>query len=327
MDAATYLKAPTLLYVFILIALRTLRFEAVYVILAGCAAILGWIVLVAYAIAMGGGMEVTRSFSEYVMSEKILIGAEVDKLISIAAVTAVLAVAVVRARRLMVRSAVEAHAAAALSRFLAPEVAGEIRRAGEDFRPGDAVMRDAAVMMLDLRSFTSHAAVLGPRATMALLAEFHGRIVPIVQDHGGAIDKYLGDGVMITFGAARPTETFAADALRALLALEAALEDWAQVRRAAGETPVAAGAAVTVGDVLFGVTGDTTRLEFTVIGTAVNEAAKIEKHSKKLGRNLIATRAALDLAAAQGFAEAGRFTLFADERVDGIAGPVDLVAA
>ncbi|MFN6978443.1 MAG: hypothetical protein ACK4OP_10000, partial [Gemmobacter sp.] len=109
--ATIYLKAPTLLYVFILIALRTLRFEVGYVVLAGVAAILGWGVLVVYAVLTAGEMKITRSFAEYMTSHSILIGAEVDKVISIAAVTGVLALAVVRARRLMMRSATEAHAA------------------------------------------------------------------------------------------------------------------------------------------------------------------------------------------------------------------------
>jgi adenylate cyclase len=326
-EPAIYLKAPTLLYVFILVALRTLRFEAVYVILAGVAAILGWLILLIYAIAAGGKMEITRSFVEYMTSQKILVGAEIDKLVSIAAVTAVLSVAVIRARRLMVRAAVEAHMAAELSRFFAPEVAGEIRRASAEFRPGDAVLRQAAVMMLDLRSFTALAADLGPRGTVALLADFHRRIVPIVQSHGGSIDKYLGDGVMTTFGAVQPSDTFAADALRALLDLGAAFETWADERQAAGEAAVRAGAAVTVGKVLFGVTGDRTRLEFTVIGSPVNLAAKVEKHSRAVGRPLLATRAALDMAVAQGFTGEADFDPLPAQRVEGTEGRIDLVAA
>ncbi len=323
---AIYLKAPTLLYVFILIALRTLRFEAFYVALAGLAAMAGWLVLVLYALDTTGQMNITHSFVDYANTPRILVGAEIDKLISIAAVTAVLCVAVIRARRLMIRQAIEAHAAAELSRFFAPEVAGEIRRSESEFKPGDAVTRDAAVMMLDLRSFTAHAARLGPRGTMALLSEFHARLVPIVQGHGGAIDKYLGDGVMVTFGASQPSTTYAADAMEALLDLIAAFREWAGERAAAGEVPVGVGAAVTVGEVLFGVTGQETRLEFTVIGTPVNLAAKIEKHCKVAGRPALATREALERAEAQGFLRSDAFGIIAAARVAGVEEPVDLVA-
>jgi adenylate cyclase len=271
-------------------------------------------------------MRLTRDFAEYMMSNSILIGAEVDKLLSFAAVTAVLAIAIVCARRLLVQAAAEAHAASELSRFFAPEVAGEIRRADTGLAPGDAVTREAAVMMLDLRGFTRLAARLSPLETMALLRDYHEHVVPVIQRHGGSIDKYLGDGVMATFGAARPSETYAADALRALGALLGAAEAWNAERAARGEEPVTLNGAIAIGSVLFGVTGEDTRLEFTEIGDVVNLAAKLEKHCKLAGRPALATAAALDLARAQGFAGAPGFEYLPAQEVAGVEEPIDLVA-
>jgi adenylate cyclase len=324
--ATIYLKAPTLLYVFILIALRTLRFEAGYVLLAGASAILGWFILVAYALVTAGEMRITRSFAEYMTSHSILIGAEVDKLVSFAAVTALLAIAVVRARRLLIEAATEAHAASELSRFFAPEVAGEIRSADMGLRPGDAVMREAAVMMLDLRGFTTLAARLPPAETMALLAEYQRRVVPVIQRRGGSIDKYLGDGIMATFGAARPSGSYAADALRVQQEVLDTMRAWNAERAARGGTPLGIGVAVATGPVLFGVTGDESRLEFTVIGDTVNLAAKLEKHCKVAGRPGLATAAALELARAQGLADAAGFDPLPGQRVAGVAAQIDLVA-
>ena len=323
--ATIYLKAPTLLYVFILIALRAMRFEARYIVLAGATAILGWFALVAYAVWDAGGMRLTHDFAEYMMSNTILIGAEVDKLLSFAAVTGVLAIAIVRARRLLVRAATEAHAASELSRFFAPEVAGEIRRADMALKPGDAVTREAAVMFIDLRGFTKLAARLAPSATIEALSEYHRRMVPAIQANGGSIDKYLGDGILASFGATRPNATHAADALVALDAVLAASDAWNADREDAGEPPLGVGAAVAVGPVLFGVTGDQSRLEFTVIGDVVNLAAKLEKHCKVAVRPALTTRAALDLARTQGFAGAD-YTVLPRENVAGVAEPVDLAA-
>lgn len=325
--ATIYLKAPTLLYVFILIALRTLRFEAGYVVLAGAAAILGWLVLVAYALVTAGEMRITRSFAEYMTSDAILIGAEVDKLVSFAAVTALLAIAVVRARRLLIEAATEAHAASELSRFFSPEVAGEIRSADIGFRPGDAVTREAAVMVVDLRNFTGLAARQPPAETMALLAEYQRRLVPVIQCHGGSIDKYMGDGIMATFGAAQPSESYAADALNALFEVLGAMRAWNAERRARGLEELGLGVAVATGPVLFGVTGDESRLEFTVIGDVVNLAAKLEKHCKVVVRPALATAAALVIAREQGFAGGERFETLRGAQVAGVAAPLDLVAA
>ncbi|HSH08175.1 MAG TPA: hypothetical protein VLA41_10975, partial [Burkholderiales bacterium] len=94
--APFYLKAPTLLYVFIFIALRALRFEPLYVVAAGLAGAAGWVALLVYA-AASGEMAITRNYVHYMTSNSVLVGAEVDKILSILLVTAVLALGLVRA--------------------------------------------------------------------------------------------------------------------------------------------------------------------------------------------------------------------------------------
>lgn len=122
---AFFLKAPTLLNVFIFIALRALRFEALYVILAGCTAAVGWLILASWVVFTDPGM-VTRDYVHYLTANAVLIGAEIDKVIAILVVTAVLSLAILRARRLLVTAIVEAAAAQDLSRFFAPEIAHRI---------------------------------------------------------------------------------------------------------------------------------------------------------------------------------------------------------
>ncbi len=118
---ALYLKAPTLTYVFILIALRTLRFEPGYVLLAGGCAALGWLGLLLYAVWGPEGAAFTHSYVDYVTSYKILRGAEIDKILSILVVMVILAVSLVRARELLARSVAEEIAITDLSRFFAPK--------------------------------------------------------------------------------------------------------------------------------------------------------------------------------------------------------------
>ena len=178
-EPSVYLKAPTLLYVFIVIALRALRLEAAPVLVAGGAAMLGWSALFAHALAEAGPDAVTRDWATYMTSGRILVGAEVDKLLAIAAVTGVLAVVVIRARRLMLREAAERRATEDLSRFFAPGVAETIREAELDLsRPG--VRREATVLIVDLAGFSALSASLSAEATLALLGEYHARIVPLI---------------------------------------------------------------------------------------------------------------------------------------------------
>jgi adenylate cyclase len=319
------LKAPTLLYIFILIALRTLRFEARYVVLAGAVAALGWLCLVGYAIFASPVPDViTHDYVHYITSSSILIGGEVDKVLSIVMVTAVLAIALVRARRLLIHSASEQAAAADLSRFFAPEVARRITGSEHGVRPGQGEIRTAAILYVDIRGFTSLAHGMPADDVMAVLAEYQARMVPIIQRHGGSIDKFLGDGIMATFGAAMETSTYAADALRATHDLLRAADAWGGERAAAGAPALRVGVGVAVGPVVFGAVGDSTRLEFTVIGDAVNLAAKLEKHTKTEGVRALTTEETMMRAREQGFSPPTQPEIRPARRVEGVERPLGL---
>jgi adenylate cyclase len=319
-----YLKAPTMLYAFILIALRTLRFEPWLVMLAGATAAAGWLALVAYAVLAGGGAQITHDFATYAMSYQVLLGAEVDKAVSVMMVTLILTLGLMRARKLLFRAVTEQVAASELSRFFAPEVAGRIRASEIALQPGEAELRDAAILTVDLRGFTALTHRLAPAEVMALLSEYQSRVVAAVTAHGGSIDKFLGDGILASFGATRPSATFAADALRAVGALLEATAAWAEERRAAGRPAPEVGAAVATGAVMFGTIGDHSRLEYTVIGEPVNLAAKLEKHTKDAGVRALCTAEAYRLARAQGYAPATPADERAQCRVAGLSGPIDL---
>ena len=105
-------------------------------------------------------------------------------------------------------------------------------------------------------------------------------MAPIIQQHGGSIDKFMGDGIMGTFGPAMSTPTYATDALTAIDEIMKAANVWNTGRVASGEPKLCVGAACAAGPIIFGAVGDATGLEYTVIDDAVNRAAKLEKHTK-----------------------------------------------
>ena len=300
--ASIYLKAPTLLYVFIIIGLRALRFDPRWVLLAGVTAALGWIVLLAYAL-WGQPMEamITHSFAEYATSNRLLVGAEIDKIVSILVVTLLLALALERARRMLIRAVVEGTAASELSRFFAPDIAASIVGAHERLEPGMGVTREAAIMFIDLRGFTSLASQIAPEQLIGLLGEYHSAVLPIVQRHNGSVITYLGDGIMITFGATTLSATCAADAVRAAEELIETLAHWAERRRMDGMPPLKAGIGVTYGPVVCGAIGTEGRLEFATIGDAVNRAARLQGLTKSEQVPVLLTTEAWDQAMTQGY--------------------------
>jgi adenylate cyclase len=324
--ASFYLKAPTLLYVFIFIALRALRFEARFVFAAGLAAALGWSVLVLYVITVDPtDTMITRDYVAYMTSNSILLGAEFDKIASILVVAVILGVALIRGRALLVRAVAESVAARELSRFFAPEIAQRIRGSDQAIAAGSGELREAAVVNFDLRGFTRFAATQPPDRVMGLLASYQHEMVSVVQEHGGSIDKFLGDGIMATFGAAAPSETYAADALRAVDHALAVAERWRAAHEADGRPCPHVNAAVASGRILFGAVGDETRLEYTVIGDAVNLSAKLEQHNKELGVRALCDAGTYDLALAQGFDPSDARPRIDGAAVLGVEGPVDLV--
>ncbi len=322
---AVYLKAPTLLYVFMLIALRTMRGDAGQVLFAGACAILGYAALIEYALADGGMAVVTHDWAEYMSSAKILVGGEVDKLLSIGAVTALLALAVIRARRMLLVAAAERHAAAEMARFFPPQIANAIR-AAEMAREAPGARREAAVMMIDLRGFTAIAAELSPAEVLAILSDYQARVVPIIHRHGGAVDKYLGDGVLATFGATAADDRFAEAAAAAFADILRAGADWEASRRYEGLPAPRVVAAFDIGRLTLGVVGADNRLEFTIIGDVVNRVAKLEKHARALGARGVATARALERAGGEG-ALAGLTTeRLSEVRVPGLATALDVFA-
>ena len=160
---------------------------------------------------------------------------------------------------------------------------------------------------------------------IGLLSDYQSRLVPVIRAHGGAVDKFMGDGIMATFGAAARSETYAADALRCVDALMAAVEEWNAARAAEGAAPLRIGAAVATGRVVFGAVGDADRLEYTVIGDAVNLAAKLEKHTKQEGVRALTTTDALDRAGRQGYAAPGPRETRRARRLADMETPQDLV--
>ena len=323
--AAFYLKAPTLFYVFIFIALRVLSLVPGHVLLAGVTAAIGWLIMVLLAIDAPGGFGlITHDYVAYMTTMSILIGGEVDKIISILLVSVLLAVATARARSLLARAVAEQAAATQLSRFFSPEIAETIVSSDEILRPGEGRQTEAAAMFVDMRGFTKLAADLAPPDLIGLLREYQRVAVPVIQRNGGSITTYLGDGIMITFGATRDNATYAADALRAAEQLLDALDAWAVERRKKNLPAPGVGIGVAVGTVTCGTIGEEGRLEYAVIGDPVNRAAKLQNHTKVEAVRALCTCYMLERAIEQGYDDRRAREIRKARTVAGVAAPEDL---
>lgn len=322
-----YLKAPTVLYIFIFIALRSLRFEARYILLSGLAAVVGWSFMVGYVVINDDmNTMLTRDYVKYLTSNSVLIGAEFDKIISIILVSVILSIAMMRARILLVRAAAQTQAAKSLSRFFSDDLADHIKSAEDDVKIGEVVSREASILNVDIRGFTPLTKRSTPKEQIALITEYHARIVPVITAYGGHVDKFTGDGIMAYFGVLSPSHTHASDALKAMEEIIQASDKWSKARHSEGLEAVVIHASCASGPIVFGVIGQEHRLEYTVIGDAANVSAKMEKQTKCEGVRAIATLETLKCALQQGYMGAEtKWEVRLKRNVAGIELPLDVI--
>jgi adenylate cyclase len=291
--APFYLKVPTLLYVFIFIALRALRFEPTYVIAAGLSAALGWLVMLAYA-ATSGDMVLTRDYVRYMTSNSVLIGAEIDKVIAILAVTGVLALALARSRRILYRAVLDSVLAKDLSRFVAPEVAERISTSERGLRAGEGEVREASVLFTDIEGFSTLSEKVSPERLVMLLNEYFDAISGIVDRHGGVITQFQGDAMLITFNTVRDDPDHAAKAVRTAIEIERLTRE----RLFGGALRMRTRCGINTGRIVAGAVGSAERLLYTVHGDEVNIAARLEQLNKKYGTYVLASESTVRAAGA-----------------------------
>ena len=148
--------------------------------------------------------------------------------------------------------------------------------------------QDVAVLFVDIVGFTAFADVRPPEEVVRTLREFHGLMEQEVFRHDGTLDKYLGDGLMATFGTPFAGTRDASNALRCAQAMIAAADRWSAQRRASGEPPMRVSFGLHYGPVVLGDIGHTC-LEFAVIGATVNAASRLEALTRTLGCALVAS--------------------------------------
>jgi adenylate cyclase len=151
------------------------------------------------------------------------------------------------------------------------------------------------VMFVDIRSFTARSAHLSPDKAVGLLNEFLHAMVEVVEgEHGGMINKFLGDGFMALFGVGTDSHNHADRALAAGRSMERALERLNLERLQRGEEPIAIGIGINTGPAIVGSIGSPARMEFTVIGNTVNVASRIEGLNKTVGTSLLISKTTRD---------------------------------
>lgn len=157
--------------------------------------------------------------------------------------------------------------------------------------------RTMTVLFSDVRGFTAMSEKASPEQVVGQLNEYFSRMVQVLFEHHGTLDKFVGDMVMGLFGAPLDDPDHADHAVQAALAMTRALDDLNAEWRAAGRPELDIGIGISTGDMVAGNIGSETIMSYTVIGDTVNLGARLESLNKEYGTRIIiseATRAALE---------------------------------
>ena len=138
---------------------------------------------------------------------------------------------------------------------------------------GDNMRQEMTVLFSDIRNFTTLSEQMTPDENFAFINSYLECMGPVIRDHNGFIDKYIGDAIMALFENAD-------DALRASLAMFETLERFNEARRTAGLGPVGIGVGLNTGSLMLGTIGEKHRMDGTVISDAVNLASRVESLTK-----------------------------------------------
>jgi adenylate cyclase len=173
-----------------------------------------------------------------------------------------------------------------LDRYMSPQLVEYVMaNLGDLSLKGDK--RELTILVSDVRNFTTMTERSDPLELIALLDEYFAAMTEIIFRHNGIVDKFIGDGILAYWGAFTPQINHAAEAAQAAVEMIERVGELNKSWAAQGRQTIAIGVGVNTGTVIFGNIGKGKKIEFTVIGDAVNLAARLEGLNKEFGTSII----------------------------------------
>jgi len=243
---------------------------------------------------------------------------EFVRLLLVGIVALALFIAVGRARERVIFALVAQELKAHLSRYVPATLMTALEDDPERLNLHES---RAAVLLIDIRGFTSFAERRPLPEVVRLLSEFRSLTSGIVERHGGMVDKFMGDATLALFGVLGKRTSEPGRAIDCADAIVRAVDRWNVERRRRGEPRVEIAVAVHFGRVIAGVIGDEARVEYTAIGDTVNTASRMLGLCRTIGTTLLVSKDAL---AAAGRLPSQGWLALAPEYLRGRTRPIDL---
>ena len=170
-------------------------------------------------------------------------------------------------------------------RYVGPRVMEKVLEAGHVALSGEN--RHVAIMFTDLQGFTSISESLAPAEAVDILNAYLSQMVDCIFRHEGTLDKIMGDGIMAYFGAPNSLENPEFAATQCAIEMQLMMRQWRENSAARGMPPLRKRIGIHSGDVIVGEVGSANQVGYTIIGDAVNVAARLEPMNKELGTEIL----------------------------------------
>lgn len=201
--------------------------------------------------------------------------------------------AVVRRRKTLEAAIASANKTANLSRYLPDRIAEVVAEQGIDALTAGK-RQNATVLFADIRGFTGLSEQLTPEDISILLSEFRSIVATEIDHHAGVVDKFIGDAVMALFGVPDQHPNSEKSGLECAIRILDKIALWNETRQANQLPQIEVTIGVHCGEVFAGTVGTQTRMEFTVLGDAVNIAARLQELAKTTSSGLVVSQALLE---------------------------------
>jgi class 3 adenylate cyclase/PAS domain-containing protein len=185
-----------------------------------------------------------------------------------------------------------------LARYFSPNMVEDLMRRGGDLTT--ARTQTVSVLFADIMDFSRLSAEVPASELIELLRQYLGLAEEAVFDHGGTLDKFLGDGLLATFGTPRAGPNDASNAIACARAIAMRVNAWNNRRRASGLDPWRIGIGIHTGEAVLGDIGSQRRMEFAVVGETVNTASRVESMSRVLDIGILASDETVGAVRAEG---------------------------
>jgi adenylate cyclase len=294
---AMQFRFDSFIYFFVFLATATLAYSWRTVVAMGVWTSVLWIIAVAWVYLQP---ETHAALSERVRAAvnsdirlfeiidpaAIGIGQRIQQVIVFVIVALTLAMAARRSNALLISHAGIERERTNLARYFSPNVVEQL--SGNDEPLKQVRTQNVAVLFADIVGFTGYADGRSPTEVIGTLRLFYERMEREVFRHDGTLDKYLGDGLMATFGTPFTGDSDAGNALRCAQAMIVSMDELNFERKNRIEPPIRLSLGLHYGQVVLGDIG-LNRLEFAVIGTTVNAASRLESLTREFGCVLVAS--------------------------------------